>query len=212
MRARHRVTVKRPGRFHQDLQQIAALRQRRRVQGRPRRLVPVPVQDHDGGKAHGSVGPRYIRLALFDTPYGNYNQAYLPRHENGEYPAPIKFLHGSTNSADDAQRAVELATLARAIAELTTHPDPQIDGLLRDTSTGSHEVLGDLLLERGHPVEKLVNDRCHAPGLSLQPLAGEDDEDIDDELEALWHRVLELDPMIDTGKPGIFDLAGPPIG
>jgi hypothetical protein len=164
---------------------------------------------HDGGKAHGAITPRGIRLALFDTPYGNHNQAYLPRHENGDVPAPVLFLYRSTNTAGDTRRAVELSVLAFAIVELTRHPDPQIDQFLRDTSHGSHEVLRDLLLERGAAVERLVRDRCNTPSLALLPLAGEDDEAIDDELEALWHRVLELDPMIDTTNTEIFDLAGP---
>lgn len=168
---------------------------------------------HDGGKAHGAIEARHIRLALFDTPYGNYNQAYLPRHARGTVPAPCKFLYGATNSADDDARAEELATLALAIAELTNHPDPQIDRLLRDTSPGAHEVLGDLLLERGRTaVEKLLRDRAKSSVLHIQPLVGEDDEAIDDELEGLWHRVLELDPMIDSTNLEIFDLAGPVLG
>lgn len=163
---------------------------------------------HDHGKAHGALSPRHIRLALFDTPYGSHNHAYLPRHADGDVPAPVKFLYGSTDSASDEQRAAELSILALAIAGLTTHPDPQIDQLLRDDAAG--EVLGDLLLERGQPVEWMLRDRTNA-ALLILPLAGEDDETIDDELEALWHRVLELDPMIDCSNDEIYDLAGPDL-
>ena len=166
---------------------------------------------HDGGKAHGAIEPRHIRLALFDTPYGNYNIAYLPRHADGDVPSPVKFLYSSTISASDEVRAAELDTLARAIAELTTHPDAQIDRLLRDPSPGASEVLRDLLLERGDPIDALLRDRTRTQALPAGSLPGEHDEAIDDELEALWHRVLELDPMIDTTRPEVFDLAGPDL-
>ncbi len=160
---------------------------------------------HDAGKAHGALSPRAIRLALFHTPY----HTLLPRHQDGDIPPPVVFLYGSRASASDAQRADELSVLAATIAQLTTHPDPQIDALLRDPFPGVEDVLGDLLLERGGPVDLLVSDRATLSNLELLPLLGEDDEAIDDELEALWHRVLELDPMIDSTKPEIFDLAGP---
>jgi hypothetical protein len=164
---------------------------------------------HDAGKAHGAIAAHHIRFALFETPYRQHTQPLQPRHLDGEIPPPVLYLYSSRSSASDVERAVELAVLAHAIASLTTHPDPEIDRLLRDPSIGSHEVLRDLLLERGQPVELLLIDRTNTPSLARLLLAGADDEAIDDELEALWNRVLELDPMIDTTNPEIFDLAGP---
>jgi hypothetical protein len=145
---------------------------------------------HDGGKAHGALAPRHIRLGLFETPYANYDR---PRTD--DEPPPFKFLYGSRDSASDSQRAAELALLASTIASITAHPDPRIDRLLHDPSPGAHEVLRDLLLQRGEPVDLLLRDRTNTPGLALKPL--DDDEAVDADLCAMWDRAVLLDPMMD---------------
>ena len=160
--------------------------------------------------ARGEVGnltPRKIRLNLFHRPTPEDTAA------NDDIPPPA-FAFESSRGADPA---TELAVFARAILTLTQHPDPRIDQLLRDPDSRddrflsdpyARDVLRDLLLERGGPVEPLLGD---AAELELDWLPPPPDADIDDELEALWNKVLELDPMIDTSDPAIFELPGPAI-
>lgn len=170
----------------------------------------VDLHHHDG-KAHGALAPGHVRFALFDTPYGSYSERYLDRHQDGDVPSPLRFLRSTNQPGTDAQRAAELATLAFAIAQLTRHPEPAIDVLLHDPSPDAADVLGDLVLERAQPIARLLADRARDTTLPIAALAGHADPAIDAELRALWHRVLELDPMIDTTAPGVFDVAGPDL-
>jgi hypothetical protein len=80
---------------------------------------------------------------------------------------------------------------------LTRHPDPQIDELLRDPDPAATQVLHDLLLQRGRPIEPLLRDLANVRGLPDAPLV--DIDSIDDEFDALWSTVIELDPMLTFG-------------
>jgi len=106
------------------------------------------------------------------------------------------FVGGNPTRGDDAACARELSTLAMAFAGLTRHVDATIDRLLQDPSPEAPLVLRDLLLERGDAVEALLRDRACESSLQLLPLA--DAPTIDDELAALWRRVIDLDPWIDS--------------
>ncbi len=143
---------------------------------------------HAGGKIHGALRPKRIRLGLLDATPDHRKHSTLSQ-ELDVFP-PVLFLDGKMHAGDDAQRAQELAVLAAAIAELTRHPNPRVDALIRDPA--GCDVLRDLLLQSDVPVDSLLGDLV---GLESGPLP--DDETIDRDLRALWTRVMELDPMLE---------------
>ena len=152
---------------------------------------------HAGGKIHGALRAKRIRLGLLDTtPDGRKLSALSQELE--VFP-PVLFLDGKQQAGDDAQRAEELAVLAAAIAELTRHPEPRVEALIRDPA--GREVLRDLLLEGHVPVDPLLGDLV---GLAAGPPP--EDETIDRDLRALWTKVMELDPMLEPP----LDWEGPP--
>lgn len=154
---------------------------------------------HANGNLHGRLRARRVRLALF-------HRSYSERDRDDAPPPPILLVRCATMGGSDAERAFEREMLALAIAGLTTHPDPTIDRLLHDPAGA--DVLRDLLLQRGQPVEQMLLDRAYLSDVAT-PLA--DDKSIDDELCDLWNHVLRLEPMIDTSDPAIFELPGPDL-
>ena len=99
--------------------------------------------------------------------------------------------------------------LAFVVAGLTQHPVPAIDQLLRDSDPSSADVLRDLLIERGQPVEPLLRDRVTGIDLPTVPLI--DADTLDDELAALWNQVVSLDRMLDTDTCDIASLPRTPV-
>lgn len=148
------------------------------------------------GEVPGGLTARKIRLNLFHRPTPE-----APHANAGIQPPAFAF----ESSSRDGDAATALVALARAIVGITHHSDPTTDRLLRDPS--SHDVLRDLLLERGGPVEALLGDAAKIE-VDWLPLP---EADIDGELVDLWNKVLELDPMIDTSDPAVFDLPGPAL-
>jgi hypothetical protein len=143
---------------------------------------------HAAGKIHGALRAKRIRLGLLDTTPDHRKFSALSQ-ELDVFP-PVLFLDGSMQAGDDARRAEELAVLAGGIAELTRHPDPRVDALIRDPA--GWEVLRDLLLEGDVAIDPLLGDLV---GLEAGPPP--DDTTIDRDLRALWTRVMELDPMLE---------------
>jgi len=134
---------------------------------------------------HDALTPSRIRLALSQEPYRNRDAA------------PIRFCLPLCGSGGAAAATRELADLAAAVCTLARHPDPEIEALLRDPSPDALTVLTDLLLERGAPVDELLADRllgspaaAAAAALTVEPYT--DSDAIQPELEALWHRVVDL--------------------
>jgi hypothetical protein len=127
---------------------------------------------HATRKAYGNLVPRAIRL--------------------GSIREPFVFAGEATGRGDPKSDRVQLA---RAIASIASHPEPTIDRLLRDP-VGA-EVLCDLLLERGRAIDPLL---CELANVVLPEARLVDHATIDDELAALWNRVLELDPLMDTTR------------
>jgi len=165
---------------------------------------------HAGGKAV-SPGRRSIRLGLFHKPYTESRKRpgrYLGTNaaSSGEIEWPRVFAFIGRTARTESLRVSDRAALAFAVGGLTQHSDPAIDRLLHDPDAGP--VLRDLLLERGAAVEPLLRDRADATALDALPLA--DHGSIDDELRTLWHRVIALDPMMDTSDPHVFELPGTP--
>ncbi len=143
---------------------------------------------HAGGKIHGALRAKRIRLGLLDTTPDHDRKFSALSRELDVFP-PVLFLDGGMQDGDDARRAAELAVLAGAFAELTRHPDAQVDALIRDPA--GRDVLRDLLLEGDVPVDPLLGDLV---GLDAGPPP--EDPTIDRDLRALWRRVMELDPML----------------
>jgi hypothetical protein len=79
----------------------------------------------------------------------------------------------------------------RAFLELTTHPDPQIDALLREPGRASE------LASRvpDGPLDAMLSDALGREAAPLAPLA--DEPALRNELVAFWERVIELDPRLD---------------
>ena len=146
---------------------------------------------HADGNVHGALRAKRIRLALLDTTPDGRKLSALSQ-ELDVFP-PVLFLDGSMHAGTDGQRAEELAVLARAIAELTRHPDPRVEALIRDPV--GCEVLRDLLLEGRVPVDPLLGDLV---GIEAGPPP--EDEAIDRDLRALWTRVMEIDPMLEAPR------------
>lgn len=150
--------------------------------------VDLIDQHHAGGRIHGGLRAKRIRLGIVDMTPDHHRKFSALSRELDAFP-PVLFLDGSTATGDDAQRAAELAVLAGALAEVTRHPDPRVDTLIRDPQ--GRDVLRDLLLEGAVPIDSLLGDLV---GLEARPPP--DDDTIDHELRALWTKVMALDPML----------------
>ncbi|HEY5937871.1 MAG TPA: hypothetical protein VIU61_24650, partial [Kofleriaceae bacterium] len=166
---------------------------------------------HGGGNAMGGR-PRQIRLRLFHRPFSPSRKVPgrihdRPHDDELEWPPVFAFV-GGTRPLTDALRATDRALLASVVGGLTQHPTPEMDRLLRDPDPGSGDVLRDLLLERGQPIEPLLRDRVKGIDLPTVPLI--DTETIDDELAALWNQVVSLDRMLDTSTCDIRSLPRTP--
>jgi hypothetical protein len=134
---------------------------------------------HATGRAHGALTARRVRLSLFSEHNGT-----------GANP-PIRYVASLGTAITDEVRRAELRLVAETIGAMTRHPDDAVERLLRDPA--ARDVLRDLVLERGTPVDHLLADQLDVD----VPAADCDDVPIiDRELDALWDRVASLEPLI----------------
>lgn len=102
--------------------------------------------------------------------------------------------HRSAGFAFSELRGRPPPAMAAEVLALGAPPDGKIAALLADPDPAAIEILRDLVLQRGAPIEAVLRQRLAVAELPELPC--EDAPGIDDEFAALWLRVIALDPMI----------------
>jgi hypothetical protein len=158
--------------------------------------IKAPLaQLHATGWIHGALRPGRVRLSP-------------TRHVDGTI-VPVQLCgYRCTRRLHDWGYAArtELGVVAEAVADLSRHPDPIVDALLQDPAPGAIDVLADLLLDRGEPIDELLADRLQGDGGDAAIAIAKQlvDRRLDDapahkDLTALWFAIARLDPLLATG-------------